>query len=225
MLQKSNTHWCHHSQGERGSWWQHTWQLAELLTARKLFGTERPDVFINLVHTKPLLQQSFENHFYFFFPNYDTPECGKTEMQNKKRVFDLKWEYIYIYLFACIYKHMFCICRQTHWIIYTWSCQLQLQNPDSQPKTEWCSCHRTQGKCPKRGQFTQKVSTTPLAAHMGTEVLKNLESKIWGKNEKHINWQCKFKPTGNEENSKLVTPVLSNGVSGIDCKGIEMGRW
>lgn len=98
MLQKSNTHWCHHSQGERGSWWQHTWQLAELLTARKLFGTERPDVFINLVHTKPLLQQSFENHFFFFFPNYDTPECGKTEMQNKKRVFDLKWEYIYICL-------------------------------------------------------------------------------------------------------------------------------
>lgn len=162
--------------------------------------------------------------FIFFFQTMTLLSVAKLKCRTRKECL-ISNENIYIYMFACIYKHMFCICRQTHWIIYTWSCQLQLQNPDSQPKTEWCSCHRTQGKCPKRGQFTQKVSTTPLAAHMGTEVLKNLESKIWGKNEKHINWQCKFKPTGNEENSKLVTPVISNGVSGIDCKGIEMGRW
>lgn len=66
MLQKSSTHWCHYSQGEKGPWWQHTWQLAELSTAIKLFGIERPDVFIKLVLTKLLLQQSFENHIYIF---------------------------------------------------------------------------------------------------------------------------------------------------------------
>lgn len=164
MLQKSSIHWCHYSQGERGPWWQHTWQLAELLTAIKLFGTERPDVFIKLVLTKLLRSRALR--ITIFLPNCVTLECGNTEIQNRKRVSVLEknhlWVWMRIYMFAFIYIPMFYICRQIHWIIFTWSCQLQLQNPEvcagSQLDSEWCSCQGTQVKSLK-GDHSLSSST------------------------------------------------------------------
>lgn len=134
MLQKSNIHWCHYSQGERGPWWQHTWQLAELLTAIKLFGTERPDVFIKLVLTKLLRSRALR--ITIFLPNCVTLECGNTEIQNRKRVSVLEkkhlWVWMRIYMFACIYIHVL------HMQTNTLNC-FHMELPAAAPKS-WGLC-------------------------------------------------------------------------------------
>lgn len=137
MLQKSNTHWCHYSQGERGPWWQHAWQLAELLTAIKLFGTEKPDVFIKLVHTKPLLQKSFENHFYFFFCQTMTLlNVATLKYRTRKEclflnenIYEYEWENICV----CMYIYTHGLHMQTNTLNY-----FHMELPAAAPKS-WVS--------------------------------------------------------------------------------------
>lgn len=188
MLQKSNTHWCHYSQGERGMVTTHL-TAGWVVNCNKIIWNRQAWCFY-LVHKRPLLQQSFENHYFvflvFFFAKLWHSWAWKHwNTEQEKSICSWIKAFMSVnenmYVLVCIYSHMFCICRQIHWIIFTWSRQLQLQNPESQPKAEWFSCHRTQVKCPKRDHtLSSSHRTTPSAAHMATEVLKNLESKIWG---------------------------------------------